>query len=304
MKTVPSRNHATLIGLSAILLWSTMVGLVRTVTEGLGPVGGAAMVYSVGSLLLLFTVGFPRLRDFPKRYLVIGSTLFVVYEICLSLSLGYAHSGRQAIEVSIVNYLWPSLTVLFAILFNGQRAGLLILPGMLVSLLGVCWVQGGDEGLDLATMLANIHDNPLSYGLAFAGALIWASYCTVTTRLSGGRNGVTLFFMLTAVALWLHYLTGSADEVMHFDLPVMASLLMAGAALAFGYAAWNIGILHGNLTLLATASYFTPVLSSALASMLLSTRLSMSFWQGALMVCAGSLLCWWATYRKGTAANG
>jgi hypothetical protein len=27
-------------------LWSTMVGLIRGVSEGLGPVGGAAMIYT------------------------------------------------------------------------------------------------------------------------------------------------------------------------------------------------------------------------------------------------------------------
>ncbi|MDI8978044.1 hypothetical protein MJN47_30105, partial [Salmonella enterica subsp. enterica serovar Lubbock] len=42
------------------------------------------------------------------------------HEICLALSLGYAATRHQAIEVGMVNYLWPSLTILFAILFNGQ----------------------------------------------------------------------------------------------------------------------------------------------------------------------------------------
>lgn len=36
-------QKATLIGLVAIVLWSTMVGLIRGVSEGLGPVGGAAI---------------------------------------------------------------------------------------------------------------------------------------------------------------------------------------------------------------------------------------------------------------------
>ena len=31
------RKRATLTGLAAILLWSTMVGLIRSVSEGLGP---------------------------------------------------------------------------------------------------------------------------------------------------------------------------------------------------------------------------------------------------------------------------
>ncbi|HDI5926569.1 TPA: EamA family transporter, partial [Escherichia coli] len=53
-----TRQKATLIGLIAIVLWSTMVGLIRGVSEGLGPVGGAAAIYSLSGLLLIFTVGF------------------------------------------------------------------------------------------------------------------------------------------------------------------------------------------------------------------------------------------------------
>lgn len=76
-------QKATLIGLVAIVLWSTMVGLIRGVSEGLGPVGGAAMIYSLSGLLLIFTVGLPDIRRFPGRYLIAGSVLFVSYEICL-----------------------------------------------------------------------------------------------------------------------------------------------------------------------------------------------------------------------------
>lgn len=68
-------QKATLIGLVAIVLWSTMVGLIRGVSEGLGPVGGAAMIYSLSGLLLIFTVGLPDIRRFPGRYLIAGSVL-------------------------------------------------------------------------------------------------------------------------------------------------------------------------------------------------------------------------------------
>ena len=283
-------RKATLIGLIAIVLWASIVGLIRGVTEALGAIGGAAMIYSVASALLLFTLGFPKLREFPRRYLVWGSLLFVSYELCLALSIGYANSSRQAIEVGMVNYLWPA----FTILFNGQRCNLLIVPGFLIAILGICWVLGGEQGVDLADMAANIQDNPLSYGLAFTGALIWAAYCTVTRRIADGKNGITLFFILTAAVLWIKY-TFSAEEAMAFSFHALIYLALAASAMGFGYAAWNVGILHGNVTILAGASYFIPVLSAALAAILLRTPLSLSFWQGASMVCIGSILCWFAT---------
>lgn len=290
------RKRATLIGLAAIVLWSTMVGLIRGVSEGLGPVGGAAMIYTLSGLLCLVTVGFPDIRRFSPRYLIAGSVLFVSYEICLALSLGYASTRHQAIEVGMVNYLWPSLTIVFAILFNGQKSNLWIVPGLLLALLGVCWVLGGEKGLHIDEITANVIANPLSYGLAFAGAFIWAAYCMVTSKYAKGQNGITLFVLLTALTLWLKYLFSDQPEMM-FSVPVVIKLLMCGIALGFGYASWNIGILHGNVSVLATVSYFTPVLSAALAAVLLSAPLSFSFWQGALMVCAGSLLCWYATRK-------
>ena len=71
-----NKKRATLTGLLAIVLWSTMVGLIRAVSEGLGPVGGAAMIYTLSGILLILTVGFPDIRRFPRGYLLMGSVLF------------------------------------------------------------------------------------------------------------------------------------------------------------------------------------------------------------------------------------
>ncbi|MNR60572.1 Aromatic amino acid exporter YddG [compost metagenome] len=68
--------------------------------------------------------------------------------------------------------------------------------------------------------------------------------------------------------------------------------------MAGGYALWNVGILRGNLTLLATASYSAPVLSSAFATVWLGAHLNAQFWQGAVLVTAGSLVCWQATRER------
>ena len=162
------------------------MGLIRSVSEGLGPVGGAAMIYTVSGLLCLVTVGFPDLRRFSGRYLLAGSILFVSYEMCPALSLGYAATRSQAIEVGMVNYLWPSLTIAFAILFNGQNPPCGSSPASHLAV-GVCWVLGGENGLQLNDIMQNVVSSPLSYGLAFAGAFIWAAYCTVTSKYAKGQ---------------------------------------------------------------------------------------------------------------------
>ncbi|MDW5499514.1 aromatic amino acid DMT transporter YddG [Pseudomonas lundensis] len=297
MSSLPASYKATLLGLLAILLWSSVVGLIRSVSEGLGPIGGAAMIYSVSAVFLLLALRLPNLRQFPRAYLILGSLLFVSYEICLSLSLGYAHTRLQAIEVGMINYLWPCFTVLMALLFNGQKAKWWLLPGLLLSLFGIGWIMSGEGGWSPAQMLANVRSNPLSYSLAFGGAVIWALYCNLTKKIAQGHNGVVLFITLTAVALWIKY-AFSSESGMQFTLPVSLTLLCAGIAMGAGYAAWNVGILHGNMTLLATVSYFTPVLSAVFAALVLDTTLNASFWQGVVMVTLGSLICWRATRGK------
>ncbi|MBH3069420.1 aromatic amino acid DMT transporter YddG [Serratia marcescens] len=294
MPALPLRTRATLLGLLAIVLWSSVVGLIRSVSEGLGPIGGAAMIYSVSAVFLLVALGVPKWRSFPRPYLIVGSLLFVSYEICLSLSLGYANTRLQAIEVGMINYLWPCFTVLMALALNGQRAKWWLLPGLLLSLFGIGWIMSGEGGWSPAQMLANVRSNPLSYGLAFSGAVIWALYCNLTKKIAQGSNGVVLFIVLTALALWLKY-AFSAESGMQFSAGVTVTLLCAGVAMGAGYAAWNVGILHGNMTLLATVSYFTPVLSAVFAALVLHTSLTVNFWQGVAMVTLGSLICWRAT---------
>lgn len=293
---INSERAATACGLVAILLWSTAAGLIRSVSELFGPLGGAALIYTLGAVLLVLFLGRPRVRATSWFYLIVGSALFVAYELCLSLALGYASNRNQAIELGVVNYLWPCLTVLLAIVMNGQKARWLILPGTALALFGIVWVVSGD-GLALATLVANVSTNPLSYSLALGCAVTFALYCNVTRRYAGGQNLVMLFFTLAAAVLWLKYAL-STEVLPAFTLNSSLQLGAAGVAMAGGYALWNLGILRGNLTLLATASYSAPVLSSAFAAVWLGAHLTAQFWQGAVLVTVGSLMCWQATRTR------
>ncbi|WP_225087965.1 aromatic amino acid DMT transporter YddG [Pectobacterium colocasium] len=287
-------QRATLTGLLAIMLWSTSVGLIRSLTEALGPIGGAAMIYSTSTLCLLAFYGLPRITTLPRVYLFAGGAMFVCYEIFLSLSIGLADSRMQAIEIGMINYLWPSLTIFFSLFINQQKSRFLLWPGLALSLGGIVWIMKGDNNWTPALLWNNILANPLAYSLAFSAALTWALYCNITKRYGQGKSGVSLFFFITSLVLWIKYAL-SAESAISFTLPSSLQLLFMGASTALAYSAWNAGIQHGNLTLLATASYFTPVLSTLLAAIWLNITPAISFWQGVAMVTAGSLLCWYAT---------
>ncbi|EIZ1041730.1 aromatic amino acid DMT transporter YddG [Vibrio parahaemolyticus] len=300
MKSVQFRF--TLYGCIAILSWSCLLGIARLVTESLGPVGGAAMLYSLSSIFLLIVVSIPKLSYFSSKYLIVGGAMFVCYEIFLALALGYSNSRAQAIEVSIVNYLWPALTVLFAVLGSNKKPSWLLYPAVTLAFIGVAWTVSGDNGLSPTQIISNVSSNPLVYFMAFTGAVIWAVYCNLTLRQQSKHNAITLFFIATAVSLWVKY--AFADEpTMTFSWSALGYLFASAALMAGGYGLWNIAIVGGNMVFLATLSYFTPIFSALFSSLILGVTLSNGFWQGVIMVTVGSLLCWLVTKEKREAAG-
>tara|TARA_R110000796_G_scaffold102044_6_gene210887 strand:+ start:2016 stop:2933 length:918 start_codon:yes stop_codon:yes gene_type:complete len=290
-------NKYTFYGVIAILLWSTVTALIRDLSELFSPIAGAAMMYTVSALFLMSVMGIPKIKDYPKRYLFIGGGLFVTYEICLALSLGMANSRLQAMEMSIINYLWPALTILLSVMMSRNKVNILVYPSILLAFTGVAWCIAGDQGISLSLLLSNISDNPITYSMAFSAAFIWAIYCVVTQKISNGKNAIALFFSATAVTLWIQYFL-SNEPRLHFTLPSTFTLLFAGMVIGTGYALWNQAIIGGNIILLGTLSYFTPVFSTMFASVYLSISLTGSFWQGVALVTLGSLICFLVTRTK------
>lgn len=273
------------------------MGLIRTVTEQFGPICGAALIYTVSSVFLMLVMGMPKFKHFSLRYVLIGGALFVSYEICLALALGMANDRHQALEMAVINYLWPALTVLFAVFLSRKPVHILVYPSVALAFVGVAWTITGDSGFSVIQISANIATNPLTYSMAFGGAIIWAVYCNITKQLANGQNAIILFFMATAIALWIKYFL-SSESTLVFTVPATLNLALTGVVMGSGYALWNVAILRGNMVLLATLSYFTPVISTLLSSLILGVALGLSFWQGVIMVTMGSLICWWATRER------
>lgn len=301
-RNAPNRN-ATLVGLLAIVLFSAIVSLVRITAQNFGATLGAALIYTLTSVVMWIIRRPKRQRSFPLRYLLVCGALFVVYEVSVGLAVGLAHDATQALEVSVVNYLWPTLMVLLSLIGRRLTAKTWpVIPGALLASLGTAFVVGGDAGLHPASIAAHIASSPVPYVLAFGGAIAWAVYSVITPRISEGHDGITLFLTGVAVALWIvHFLTGSVPQRTH-TAGIGAYIVLVAAALVIGagYACWDAGIMHGNLTVLGSASYAAPVLSCTIGALALGASLTASFWQGVALVVVGSLIGWWATKDAGT----
>lgn len=103
-----------------------------------------------------------------------------------------------------------------------------------------------------------------------------------------------MFLVATAIVLWGKYAV-SDEAPLVFNINGLMQVILLGSLTAAAYTCWNYGVQRGSLTLLAIASYFTPILSMLLGCIWLGVQPSQGFLYGVGMVTAGSLLSWWAT---------
>ena len=290
--------RANLFGILAILMWSTLIGLVRSVTEAFGVDAGTASMYSIGAIALCIKQGLPKISKMPKIYILGCGALFVIYEILLSQSIGLSVSSVQTMEVGMLNYLWPCAIVILSIWINKQKLKWWVWPGILLSLAGIFWcMTSNDQQLSLSGFWANVMSAPLPYFLAFMAAWMWGLYCNLSRRYFEDHNAISLFFIVLAVVLWVRFFMSDA-QLVYPGVQSLLELLFIGVIFGVSYSLWEVGIHKGNMLLLAILSYFTPVFSMLFAGLWLKTIPGTNFWLGVGLVVAGSFVCWLSSKQK------
>jgi drug/metabolite transporter (DMT)-like permease len=131
--------------------------------------------------------------------------------------------------------------------------------------------------------------------MALIAAITWAVYSVFTRQFGKGVSGVPLFLVATAAVLWVKYVV--SDEP-----AIVLQVCVMGVLMATAYSCWNHGIQHGDIALLATMSYFTPVLSMLLATVWLKVMPDAGVMYGVAFVTLGSMLSGWASKAKKTHA--
>lgn len=290
-------TQATLIGLFAPICWGMSVGLVRGIAEGFGMAQGQFFLYCVATTCVFLIVGLPDFHRIDKRYLYFGIPTANLSSLSFCLAIFTSSGGAQTMEVGMVNYLWPSLTILFAVLFNGVRTRWWLYPGLLVAFGGIIVILSGDKGFSVTEFAVRFAENPISYLLALVAAVTWAGYSSMTRAWGKGINPSTIIFAVDTLVFLVLWLLDIGSQPVAASAHGLMSVIFGGIAVGMAYVVWTLGMSKGNITVLAAASYFTPVLSCVFATFWIGAELNSSFWMGVVLVVVGSLLCWDATGR-------
>jgi len=292
---VAEHRLATALGLAAILLWSTTVAFGRSLGEQLGPLSTASLIYLVGGALgttyLALSGKLPSLHTLPRRYLYGCGALFVLYMASLYLGLGLADTHSQVLQVGLLNYLWPTLTVLLSVPILNLHARPFLLPGALLATAGVFFATTQGQSLTWAALQTNLAQNSLPYLLGLSAALSWALYSTLSRRWAGQAAGqaVPLFMLCTGLLLGLARLLFPEPSQWTPRVGAELAYMVVGSNLA--YAFWERAMRKGDIVLVAAASLFTPLLSTLVSTLYLGARPGPRLWIGCTMIIAGAAIC-------------
>src|ERR1700749_5219218 len=238
---------ATLIGLTAILMWSLLA--VMTVSTGKIPAFQlAAMTFAIGALTCALTwIGRTDATRALRQPLVawIGGVggLFG-YHALYFLALRFAPPA----EAGLLNYLWPLLIVLFSSLLPGERLAPHHVIGALAGLAGTVLLLAGNG-------LSGFAPGQLP-GLfaAFVAAFVWAAYSVMSRRLKAvPTDAVAGFCLATALLAAIVHVFVEKTVWPETSGQWLAIIALGIGPVGAAFFTWDIGMKRGDIRVLGAA---------------------------------------------------
>jgi drug/metabolite transporter (DMT)-like permease len=281
---MPAALRATLIGFSAILMWS-LLSLLTVATGRVPPFQLAAITFAIGggigAATWLFRRGAAAALRQPPEVWALGVAGLFGYHALYFMALRLAPPA----EAQLVNYLWPLLIVLFSALLPDQRLKLHHVTGVVLGLAGTVVLFLGRGGLAFATEYLP------GFAAAFVAAFVWATYSVLSRRFSSVPTDAVAGFCLATSVL-------SAACHLLFEEAVWPSTTgqwLAALALGIGpvgaaFYAWDFGVKRGDIRVLGAASYAAPILSTWFLVLAGYAAASVSLALAAALITGGGLL--------------
>jgi drug/metabolite transporter (DMT)-like permease len=278
-----TNRTATLIGLTAILMWSLLA--VMTVATGKIPAFQlAAMTFAIGGLVGLLTwIGRSEaaasLRQPPVVWVVGVGGLFG-YHALYFLALRFAPPA----EAGLLNYLWPLLIVLFSSFLPGERLAIHHVIGAVLGLVGTVLLFAGNTSGFAQGQLPGLI-------AAFIAAFIWASYSVLSRRLKAvPTDAVAGFCLATALLAALMHAALETTVWPETTLQWLSVITLGVGPVGAAFYAWDIGMKRGDIRVLGAASYATPLLSTAFLIAAGFAKASANIAVAAILIAGGGLI--------------
>ncbi len=276
-----TRQRATAIGFTAILMWS-LLALFTIRSAPVPPLLLNAMCFAIGGAIgLVWTLrrGFSVLKAVSWKVYAFGTIGLFGYHFLYFTAFRLSPTA----ETGLIAYLWPLFIVLFSGLLPGEKLAATHVLGAVIAFAGAALIILARDSAGAG--------NGLGFALAFGCAVTWASYSVLSRRLGDvPTEAVTVFCLATALLSALAHL--AVEETLW---PADATGWLSVLALGLGpvgaaFFTWDVGMKKGDIQLLGVASYAAPLLSTLALVVAWIASASWSILLAALLITAGAAI--------------
>jgi drug/metabolite transporter (DMT)-like permease len=284
--------QATLIGLTAILMWS-LLALLTVATGRVPPFQLAALTFAIGACVgpltwIFRSDGVAALKQPSIAWLVGVGGLFG-YHALYFLSLRHAPPA----EAGLVNYLWPLLIVLFSAFLPGERLMRHHIIGALLGLVGTVLLFAGRGVSGFEWKYAP------GFLAAFIAAFVWATYSVLSRRLAHvPTDAVAGFCAATALLAAVFHLVLETTVWPETTGQWLAVLGLGIGPVGAAFYAWDVGMKRGDIRVIGAASYATPLVSTGFLILAGFAEATATLALAALLIGGGGLIAARDLFRK------
>jgi len=283
-RTENGELRGTLIGFTAIVMWSTLATL-TSYCKALPPFQLTAMAFTIATGIgLIWTKrtghGVGDLLRLPLSAWGLGVAGLFGFHFFYFMALRHA----PVVPASLISYLWPLFIVLFSSMLPGERLRWYHLTGTLAGLLGAALIVTGGSSFTFAS------GNMLGYGFAFLCACTWSGY-SVLSRLfqTVPSYSISGFCAVTALLALLCHLVFE-QTVVPDGFGWIAVLGLGLGPVGGAFFTWDVGVKTGSIKVLGVLSYLAPLLSTFLLLALGMAKPGWAVGGACLLIVGGSLL--------------
>ena len=282
---------ANLYALAAIALWASLSALGVSL-QHIPPFLLTGIALMIGSVLAWpFVIRDRRQWQVAPRMLALGALTLFGFHFMLFIALRMA----PAVEVNLVNYLWPLFIVVLAPLYlPGVALRTVHIAAAITGFVGAAIAILGARGGTVAAVVSTSTSPVLGYLLALFSALIWANYSLQTKRAE--VNGKS--FPTAAIGLF-GLVSGVLSLACHFALEPSVNLnprdwllltVMGLGPLGAAFFLWDKALKLGDTRQIGILSYLTPLTSTVLLMTVTGRALTWSIALAAAMIIGAAVV--------------
>ncbi|MEA3292500.1 MAG: DMT family transporter [Pseudomonadota bacterium] len=282
----PDPRKAYLYAAATILFWSTVASAFKLTLGYITPdeLVFHASLFATVVLGLLVLAGGRRgeLASWRGKDYALSVLLGLLNPCIYYLLLFTAYDRLPAQEAMPLNFVWPAVLVLLAVVLLGQRIHALSFLALGISFLGVVVIATRGEPLALG------FSDPAGVAAALGSAIVWGLYWIYSSR--DRRDSVQrLFFNFLFgtlfIAAWLTITSGwSVPE----PRALAGAFYIALFEMALAFACWLQALkLARNTAQVGTLIYLTPFFSLLVIHFVVGEEILSSTFIGLLLIVAG-----------------